>query len=103
MAGCAASSESFLLELLFESWEHGLVNPEIESILEEPDAELLRVGPLVQARLVCHTVAMFFFNGAIDYRCLSGNGSGVFVKVLERRFVFTAGHCVHSAAGSTTA
>ena len=63
-------------------------------VLSHPDAVLLREGRELDEWLKRYTVPLFFFKGEIEGRNLSGNGSGVLVKIGKSRFILTAGHCV---------
>lgn len=70
----------------------------INAMVAEPDAVLMREGEVVQRQLAFHTVPLFFFRGKADIGNCTGSGSGVLVKLEQKRFfILTAGHCVEQA------
>lgn len=54
---------------------------------------LMSVGPTISQRLGFFTVPLGFLPGTRDGERPSGFGSGVLVRLMDRYFVMTAGHC----------
>ena len=73
--------------------------PNIDDLLADEGAALLRTAGEVRTTLARHAVPLYFFRDTPDPSNYVGQGSGVLVKILSRYFILTAGHCI-SAAGS---
>lgn len=77
---------------------------EQEDLLSFPDAVLLRPKSIkeVDERLGPFTVPLTFLDGEGDKERPTGNGSGVLVRIQERRFLLTAGHVLRQLSDAKT-
>ena len=74
----------------------------IQDLLGERDAVMLGQGPDIDAFLSYYTVPLFLFHGdAPEPAKFAGSSTGVLLKLGNRGFILTAGHCVRDAAGKT--
>lgn len=69
----------------------------------EKDAVLLRESAKLQERLSFHMVPLYFFRDNAERGNLLSTGSGVLLRLKDRYFILSAGHCVRDAQYGDTA
>ncbi|WP_297362778.1 hypothetical protein, partial [Acidiferrobacter sp.] len=62
-----------------------------------PDTVHFRLAKKLEEKIRRHTVQLHFFRGETKERERRGSGSGTLVKLKDRYFILSAGHCVDDA------
>jgi hypothetical protein len=74
-----------------------------EALASELDAVLLRRTAELQEKIAFHTVPLYFFRGKAERGDQPPSGSGVLLRLQDRHFILTAGHCVRISLGGEIA
>jgi len=64
-----------------------------------PDAVLFKMGNEIDKHVSNYTVPIVFFDGDLCKETFRGNGSGILVRIKNKYFILTAGHCIHDSNG----
>lgn len=66
----------------------------LRNLREEQDATLIRRAGELQSKLALHTVPVAFLKGRAEAGNVSEAGTGLLLRLVDRYFILTAGHCV---------
>jgi len=66
----------------------------LKEILAKPDSALAHHGSAISEFTKPFSVAIMMHDGVINTESYRSNGTGVLVRIQDKYFIFTAGHCV---------